>query len=372
MVFGEQQFPYCPVLNDRNCTPASRHLRRLSVSISFDSIRTTTASASAAPVDPTAPAPDPIVADLFGNDFRMSNWGFRFDLTPSNNLDDPGYAAKWAGAIAKLRQDQSTKAIPGAVQRVFDKAIEDGSYNTWEKEAIEALRAVTDDKAFRQELQSRLDQLIEIMKSKDSDFRQNIRSLRRAFTNYFTVRDDLLRDIQSHKMSLEYTNQHPQGQIYTSNIRFIYSHQPTNAPTLITVNAAATFYNSLPASATNGRLRDFQLAGQLDRRLSQIPRFGYAVATFAGYYQWMKDDALIVLGPGNVAPGSGIVLPGTAATLLGTKGHIGIIQAKLSIPVGDVMKIPFSITWANRTELIDEEDVRAQVGITMDLDSLFH
>jgi hypothetical protein len=36
------------------------------------------------------------------------------------------------------------------------------------------------------------------------------------------------------------------------------------------------------------------------------------------------------------------------------------------------VKVPFSVTWSNRSELIKEKDVRAQVGITLDLDPLFH
>ena len=85
----------------------------------------------------------------------------------------------------------------------------------------------------------------------------------------------------------------------------------------------------------------------------------------------MKEDALIIIGPGNIAPGSGIVLPNTAATLLGTKGHIGVVQGKLTIPINGVMRVPISITWSNRTELIKEEDLRGQIGLTFDLDNVF-
>jgi hypothetical protein len=189
--------------------------------------------------------------------------------------------------------------------------------------------------------------------------------------NCATVRDDLLREIQSHRASFEYTNQRPLNQPNTSNIRVIYSHQPTRSPTLVTANLGLTWYHQTPAGTSTGQFRDFQIAGQLDRRLGEVPNLGNAIATFAGYYQWMKDDALITIGPGNIAPGSGIVLPGTAATLLGTKGHIGVFQGKLTIPISGVVRVPISVTWSNRTELINEEDLRGQVGLTLDLDSVF-
>jgi len=180
-----------------------------------------------------------------------------------------------------------------------------------------------------------------------------------------------LQAIQSHKFSVEYTNLHSQNQPSTSNVRVIFSHQPTAAPILLTANAALTWYNSLPAGTSASRLRDVQFAGQFDRRLGVIPNLGNAVMTLAGYYQWMKEDALITIGPGNVAPGSGILLPGTAATLLGTKGNIGVVQGRLTLPINNTIKIPISVTWANRKELINESDTRGQVGVTLDLDSLF-
>ena len=161
------------------------------------------------------------------------------------------------------------------------------------------------------------------------------------------------------------------GQAYMSNLRFIYSHQPGTSPLVVTANAAVTWYNTVPAGVKTGQFRDIQIAGQIDRRLGQIPTLGNATATFAGYYQWMREDALIIIGPGNVAPGSGIVLPGTAATLLGTQGSIGIVQGKLSIPVNNVVKIPISMTWSNRTELVQESDIRGQIGLTLDLDAVF-
>ena len=52
------------------------------------------------------------------------------------------------------------------------------------------------------------------------------------------------------------------------------------------------------------------------------------------------------------------------------QGHIGFLQAKLTIPIKESgIKVPLSITASNRTELIKEKDVRGSVGITLDLDT---
>jgi hypothetical protein len=336
--------------------------------LAFENATAQTGTGSADTGVPGSPA----VADLFGNDFRMSSWGLRFDFT-ATNPDDPAFTARWTEAIQKLRGSSASLALTQSVSDLIED--EDGNidpvYEAWEASARTALQAasVAD---FKQVLQNQLDLLIASEILAHPDFMQRIGTLNIAFSNYTEERDALLKEIQSHRFTFEYTNQHPRNAPNTSNARFIYSHQPfEKVPVLLTANAGFTWYNADPATAGAGRLRDVQFAGQLDRRLGQIGNFGNAVLTFSGYYQWMKEDALINIGPGSIAPGSGIVLPGAAAKLLGTKGHIGIVQGKVSIPVGDVVKIPFSLTWSNRTELIKKEDLRGQVGIAFDIDSLF-
>ncbi|MNC84700.1 hypothetical protein D3C83_02600 [compost metagenome] len=52
-------------------------------------------------------------------------------------------------------------------------------------------------------------------------------------------------------------------------------------------------------------------------------------------------------------------------------GNLGFFQARLEVPVGDSgFAIPISVTFATRTELIDESRVRGNVGMTLDLDKL--
>ena len=165
--------------------------------------------------------------------------------------------------------------------------------------------------------------------------------------------------------------QRPGDQPFSSNVRLIYSHQPTAAPAIMTLNAAASWYDELPTEASD-RLRDVQVAGQVDRRLDNVASLGQAVLSLAGYYQWMKNDALLFIARGTSAAGSGIELPHEASTLLGTKGHIGILQAKLSLTLTEAVKVPFSMTWATRKELIREKDVRGQIGLTLDIDQLMH
>jgi len=43
------------------------------------------------------------------------------------------------------------------------------------------------------------------------------------------------------------------------------------------------------------------------------------------------------------------------------KGHLFLGQAKLTVPLLTGIRIPLSVTFANRTELIEETDVRANL-----------
>jgi len=54
------------------------------------------------------------------------------------------------------------------------------------------------------------------------------------------------------------------------------------------------------------------------------------------------------------------------------KGPINFGQVKLEIPTGSSgVRIPISMTFSNRTELIKESDVRGHIGITFDFDKIF-
>jgi hypothetical protein len=361
MFFGVEQFPYCPEIDQGGCSSPSRILRSVSASMSFQDTRK--------PVPGTTPGP-PGATDLLGDDYRTASWGVRIDVTPSNNLDDPKYVTAWKTAIDKLRKDPSSGNLTKAVEDFFSDALEKEVYPAWMEETVKALSKAVGEEQFFQILEGSLVELTSRLSALDPQFGTNVVGLSRAYSNYFDVRDALIREAHVHKLSVEVTNLLPLNQPATWNTRFVYSHQPTLSPTLVTANVSTSWYSN---EGPNGeRWRDVQIAAQLDRRLNEIPQFGFATASFAVYYQWMKEDALIQIPPGTTAPGSGIELPAEARSLLDTKGHIVVAQGQLAIPMGQNVKVPFSVTWSNRTELVKEKDVRGQVGLTLDLDGFFH
>jgi len=132
-----------------------------------------------------------------------------------------------------------------------------------------------------------------------------------------------------------------------------------NAPEL-TFNAGGTWFNS-PNSADpkRGRVRDIRASLQLDVPLKEIQNIGRPTLSFSGQFLALVNEPL----------GQKVTLNGATVD---RRGNIGVFQTKLSIPVKDSgIKIPISFTYASRTELIKEKDVRGNVGITFDLDTLF-
>jgi hypothetical protein len=62
----------------------------------------------------------------------------------------------------------------------------------------------------------------------------------------------------------------------------------------------------------------------------------------------------------------------TGLTIPNTKGDIAVGQVGLNIPIKSLgMKFPITLTFANRTELIKEKEIRGNFGFTFNWDTLF-
>jgi len=196
-----------------------------------------------------------------------------------------------------------------------------------------------------------------------------------ALADYFVNRNDRIKQItKSSTLAFEYTNTKqantngattvtatgvtPAALPDLSNLRLIYNRGFKDGPEF-TFNASFTLFSNLPAGSTVGTLRDAQAALQLDVPLPEIAKTTGMVLSFAGQFVSLREEPLGAQVIINTKPVS-------------TKGNIGLGQAKLTIPVkGSGVQIPISVTWSNRTELILEKDVRANIGVTFDLDKLF-
>src|SRR5262245_34494176 len=107
-------------------------------------------------------------------------------------------------------------------------------------------------------------------------------------------------------------------------------------------------------------LRDIRLGVEGKFKLRTIEGYGRPALSFAGLYTFLNQEPL----------GLGLIAFNQAA--IKERGHIGLFQTKFEFPTAkNGMRIPLSLTVSNRTELINESDVRGQIGLSFNLDSLF-
>ena len=176
---------------------------------------------------------------------------------------------------------------------------------------------------------------------------------------YVDAKNRLLDKIARGKLfTLDYVNKREVNASDTSTFNFIAA-TGTGARVDLTANGSFTFFHKrppalTPTSARPGRFRDFQFAGQMT-----VPfkvgdsQFDF---WFSGRYERLLEDAETLAG----------------TTIPGTRGDIAVGQFGLNIPLpGLGMKFPVSFTFANRTELVKEKEVRGNFGFTFNWDTLF-
>jgi len=141
--------------------------------------------------------------------------------------------------------------------------------------------------------------------------------------------------------------------------RAIYAQGLTKTSLDFTANASFSWFGDV-RPGMSGSFRDFKAGIAGTFRLRDLAGYGAPALSFAALYMYLHQEPL----------GLGLVAFNDAE--INEPGHIGVFQAKLDFPTANnAMRIPLSFTYSNRTELINETDVRGQIGISFNLDALF-
>jgi hypothetical protein len=176
-------------------------------------------------------------------------------------------------------------------------------------------------------------------------------------------------------LALEYNDNRPPSRIDTSTVRLIYD-QGLGKHWSITANGGVGIYDSGPPSSIPGasRLSNVQAGLEADYKLSPpsiLKNLGTPTLSGTYYFQYQASPAILNVTPGTPLPGITISgLPSTATEVFAKKGKISIGQLKVTVGSGTV-RVPFAISYSNRTELITKPEWKAQIGISYDFDSLF-
>ena len=161
--------------------------------------------------------------------------------------------------------------------------------------------------------------------------------------------------------SVELSHQAPLGQAPTAQVRYALDTKlwknGGNYDGLLTLNGGATVYERLPAGLPAQPWRDAQLALQFDRKLGASSARYRPVFSLAAFAQYQFGNAVLNLESG-------------PAEALNTRGLIAVVQGKLTLRLGSALTLPFSFSWANRTELVKAPHLRTQLSLLINLDSL--
>jgi hypothetical protein len=339
-----------------------RGLRRVSYSFTLN---TDTEPAPAASASGSPPTLDAIRAQLEATKQQLAGYSVRVAILDQR---DPRTASNRA-AIATFADTRLVELL--RADDAFRSFLASADYNPkWVNETVDLLadpsRPMTVAEIQRV-LYQRLEVLRLLMISRIEGFDDAVAKNLLALNAYDKARRRLFESMQKRPLvAFEYLNTRSKDLPDTSTVRLIFEGQ-FGPHVDLTANAAMTFQGSgtatLPEPTTVSGRRDFQFAGQMDvplggvaQRVSAGIGIGAPVVAVAFLSQKLTDRAAVSFG---------------GATIMAEPGWINVVQAKLTVPVkGSGVKIPLSISYANRTELLNEKDVRGHIGVTFDMDVL--
>jgi hypothetical protein len=357
---------------DCSSTPV---LKNLNFSASFDLAQQSSKIVSTAgPATPATPALSNVV--LPESSRQLSTFTARYNiynpLDPRSSQFKQGWATAYANHAADLKA--AAKDLLDQVNNVLQGIVADKGYTDLRDTYAAKIKADAGKQnrnAVVQDLTEYLDKLTDIFRAKIPDFDQKISLAVISLTKYSQLNHDVVQEARGKpQFTFEYTFDRPAGQPDTHNFRLILGLTPFHGNALLSLNAAGSLYgNSIPAGASYGRIKDFQVAAQFDRAMGDTISHPVTLS-LAAYVQYQFDPSVLNIGPGNLAPGTNITLPADAQVLLGTQGTLAILQAKTTINLKSGVNIPVGVSWANKTELLNATDVRGHIGITYDFDSI--
>jgi len=378
---------YCPSGNDQS-TCLSRagldFLKRISYGVSFDTSRSSE-SVSATPSGQQQGTVQPVT--FTANRHQISSWTGRIALWNTRDTNSDAFKTKWTSTLqaatgAAGGQGSSDAQNPSADQikaagadllksfQSFIDSIKFGtSYTNALAAAVERLQRAT-----AADLDSRFDEWADEfikMLPDNPALVDNAVDLLQARSVYLLAEDELVSALADKPvLSFEYNNNRPVSQDPTSTFRLIFD-RGIGKKWSITSNGAFTIYDTRPKLAKATRLRDAQLGLQIQRDIGKL--FAVPAAVAATYYfQYQNGPAILNVTPGTPLPGITFTgLPANATQVFAETGNLHLGQLRLVLTPGkSSVRVPFAVSYSNRTELIAKPAWRAQVGISYDFDAL--
>jgi hypothetical protein len=333
---------------------ATQFLRRFSYSISFGPAR-------------ELPEGSEIRSTLTftGSTRQVAGFSARVDLL---NTRDP--RRKAVREIWQRFSEGEARQLNGALNSVFQPVFASEEYARLIENKFPDVQTATRDQVESAAL-AFAEEFWLLSRKLNPDLEQRVRQAVRAAVDYANKREQILEEISRLPViAFEYFQERPIAGPSLSKLNLIADAQIFHGRGSIAANGGVTLFNSrkgmTAAGSTTvpGITRDAYASVDLTLGLGAFTgtalQTGNVTLSFAGKYERIFDGAFYSQRLGEIGPAT-ITLP----------GNLGIMQAKLTIPIkGTGLKIPISLSYANRTELIQEKDVSGQFGLTFDFDQL--
>lgn len=367
-----QAYPAC-IAEDRS------GWRGLSVLLSFDTARSDQPAPSAATLS------NPVAAVLLRGRNGLAAAGIRYEFFRPANQATQRAKVDWKNGVEGLRTTGGKygEALAGPAELIV-KLLAAGlpaELNARLLKTDPAKRQAVAEQFFAERI---LPEKLTVSQQAWSDFQG-------ARAAYLAQQVKFYKETLDRRLfTVEFTHQRPKDEPEYANVKFVLGHTAgthqekvslndrevaVDVPNWnITFNLGFDFFWDKKQVQKDRSLRDFHVALQADRKLWKWRFLGQPTFTLAGYYQRLTDDAVLSFNSDAIVPGTGIPLPKPANVILkGTKGDVGIAQARLSIPLKDSgVSVPLAVSWSNRTELLrlPGNNVRGHFGLLFDMDKL--
>ena len=308
---------------------------------------------------------------------KLSNVTARYEVWNHYDPHNSKFQDAWKAAADKAKSQiaDKSKALEGSLQGLL--------VNSSATNDLIALRATYkplfyadadagDLVSVRKHFMDLYNTIVDVWTKDDPQFNQKVANVNLSLAEYRALWEQILTDAKGHPLlTLEYTFNKPQSQPQTHDFRAIVAYAPRSALGMLSINAAASIYgDTIPPGAKYGRFHDGQVSAEYDRPIPISGNQNQATFSLAAYWQYQPDPSVLNITAGNLAPGTNIQLPQNAQVLLGTAGSLWVTQAKFTINGKSGIKIPVAFKWSNKTDLLGENKIGAQVGVSYDFSSL--
>ncbi|MFZ0310162.1 MAG: hypothetical protein WAL89_18450 [Candidatus Sulfotelmatobacter sp.] len=208
---------------------------------------------------------------------------------------------------------------------------------------------------------------------KNASFNQAVVKVAGDIGQLTALRNTVLNNARGSLATFKYTYSTPPDKPATHDataaFAYVWGDKSKDEGAQITFNAAGSWFASIPAGAKYGRVKDYQLSGEIDQPIGdrKSPR---AIFSIAGYGQYQYSANVLKVTVANVIPGTNISVPENSQVFTSTPGWIGVAQTKLVFNIGKGTSIPIAVKWSNKTDLLTGSDWKGQFGLSYDLSAL--